>query len=117
MTYSPIMNELNSMVSAIISHGKTGNLRAVIQTLNELEKQTKEYKSNKQAQEIIAEAYRHALEPFAVAKKFKEVETFCTKIDHIFKTDASSEVLQETFSWNYTNCSFRKYYPSDVRFQ
>lgn len=98
MTYSPIMNELNSMVSAIISHGKTGNLRAVIQTLNALEKETKEYKSNKQAQEIVAEAYRHALEPFAVAKKFKEVENFYTKIDHIWRTDSNSESLQETLS-------------------
>ncbi|MHA1185832.1 MAG: hypothetical protein ACTSSK_03015 [Candidatus Heimdallarchaeota archaeon] len=98
MTYSPIMNELNSLVSAIISHGKTGNLRAVIQTLHELEKETKEFKSNKQAQEIVAEAYRHALEPFAVAKKFKEVENFCTKIENIFRSDASSETLQETYS-------------------
>jgi len=97
MTYSPIMNELNSIVSAIISHGKTGNLRAVIQSLNSLEKQTKELKSNKQAQEIVAEAYRHALEPFAVAKKFKEVENFCSKIEHILRIDAGSEILQETY--------------------
>ncbi|MHA1124087.1 MAG: hypothetical protein ACTSO7_00255 [Candidatus Heimdallarchaeota archaeon] len=98
MTYSPIMNELNSLVSAIISHGKTGNLRAVIQTLNELEKETKELKSNSQVQEIIADAYRHALEPFAVAKKFKEVENFCAKIDQILRLDTSNETIQETYS-------------------
>ncbi|MFW9924195.1 MAG: hypothetical protein ACFFDW_13000, partial [Candidatus Thorarchaeota archaeon] len=91
------VTEIKALIGAIISNGKTGNMRAVVQTLAEIEKRIKNLK-NHQSSELLAQAYRHSLEPFGVAKKFKDVETMILKIEQLLKSDANSEDLQETYS-------------------
>ncbi|NHJ04941.1 MAG: hypothetical protein EAX90_08965 [Candidatus Heimdallarchaeota archaeon] len=90
--------QLKAMISAIVAHGKTGNMRAVVQTLNDFEKKTKNIKNYSGLQELQAEAYRHALEPFGVAKKFKEVENMLSRIEHLLRSKANSEDMQEIYS-------------------
>lgn len=90
-------SQVKALIGAIVSHGKTGNIRSVVQTLNEIEKKVKSNKNNQQMLELEAEAYRHALEPFGVAKKFKDVENMLSKIESILRSN-NSETLQEIYS-------------------
>jgi hypothetical protein len=98
MSGKPTIGNLQALVKSIVAHGKTGNVRAVIQTLNEIEKETKHHKTVLEIQIILAEAYRHALEPFGVAKKFKDAEHMVTKVETILKTRLQNEELQEILS-------------------
>lgn len=98
MSANPAIREMKTLISTIVSHGKTGNMRAVVQTLNEVEKRTKNNKNDPQIQELLAQAYRHTLEPFGVAKKFKDVESMLLKIEHLLKVNPTSENMQEYYS-------------------
>ncbi|NHJ47617.1 MAG: hypothetical protein FK733_07505 [Asgard group archaeon] len=98
MSGKPSTANLKALMKAIIAHGKTGNMRAVVQTLNEIEKDTKHHKSDFEIQLILAETYRHALEPFGVAKKYKDSEQMIVKIETILKARSNSEDLQEIYS-------------------
>ncbi len=98
MPTSPVIQELKSIISSIISQGKTGNMRAVVQSLHEFEKRTKHKKNDPAIQVLSAQAYRHSLEPFGVAKKFKDVELMIIKIEHLLKENPTSEDMQEIFS-------------------
>jgi len=98
MSDYPVIQELKSLISTIVSHGKTGNMRAVVQTLHEVEKKTRNKKNDSKIQELLAQAYRHTLEPFGVAKKFKDVEQMLIKIEHLLKANATSEDMQEIYS-------------------
>ena len=90
--------QLKAMISAIVAHGKTGNMRAVVQTLNDFEKRIKGIKNHPRSEELHAEAFRHALEPFGVAKKFKDVENMLSRIESLWKNKPNSEEMQEIFS-------------------
>jgi hypothetical protein len=98
LSANPAIREIKSLISTIVSHGKTGNMRAVVQTLHEVEKRTKSNKNNPQIQELLAQTYRHSLDPFGVAKKFKDVESMLLKIEHILKVNPTSENIQEYYS-------------------
>jgi len=98
MPNKPILANLKAMISTIISHGKTGDLRSVVHVLNDFEKLVKNYRNDSEIQLLSAQAYRHALEPFGVAKKFKDCENMILKIETILKTDSRSEELQEIYS-------------------
>ncbi|RLI70038.1 MAG: hypothetical protein DRP02_09095 [Candidatus Gerdarchaeota archaeon] len=98
MSQRPAIANLKALVSAIIANGKTGNVRAVVQTLDNFEKLTKNYRNDDEIRLLIAKAYRHALDPFGVAKKFKDCENMIEKIEGLLKTNSKSEELQEVFS-------------------
>ncbi|MBD3191337.1 MAG: hypothetical protein GF308_11870 [Candidatus Heimdallarchaeota archaeon] len=102
--YSPA--DIPALISSLIAHGKTGNLRAVVQVLNQIEKLTKQQKNTPGSQKLLAEAYRHALEPFGVAQKFKEVEQFIEKIENFLQNNSNSEALQETLGEAYSAAIF-----------
>jgi hypothetical protein len=93
-----IREEFTALITTLIGHGKTGNLRAVIQTLEKIEKRAKDYKENLQLAVFLAKAYRHALEPLGVAKKYKDVEKMIAKIEEILKLFPENEALQEVLS-------------------
>ncbi len=98
MSADPVIPELKSLLSSIVSHGKTGNVRAVVQSLHEFEKKARNKKNDPTIQELLARAYRHTLEPFGVAKKFKDVEQMLIKIEHLLKANSASEDMQEILS-------------------
>jgi len=98
MPQKPAIGNLRALISAIIANGKTGNVRMVVQTLNEFEKLTKNYRNDPEIRLLISKAYRHALDPFGVAKKFKDCENMIEKIEGVLKSDSKSEDLQEVFS-------------------
>ena len=98
MSDSAEITQLKAMISAIVAHGKTGNMRAVVQTLNDFEKKIKGVKNHPNSEELHAEAFRHALEPFGVAKKFKDVENMLNKIENLWKNKSNSEEMQEIYS-------------------
>lgn len=100
------LEDIPALISSLIAQGKTGNLRAVAQILNQIEKLTKQQKENTKNQILLAEAYRHALEPFGVAKKFKEVEQFISKIEDFLDDNPGSEDLQETLGEAYSAAIF-----------
>jgi len=98
MSPKPSTSNLKALINAIISNGKTGNLRTVVQTLSDFEKEVKHYRGDAEIQLLLAEAYRHALEPFGVAKKFRDCEQMISKIEGILKSQSKSEDLQEFYS-------------------
>lgn len=97
MSPKPSTSNLKALINVIISNGKTGNLRAVVQTLSDFEKEVKHHRGDAEIQFLLAEAYRHALEPFGVAKKFRDCEQMITKIEGILKSQSQSEDLQELY--------------------
>jgi len=98
MPPKPSTSNLKALINVIISNGKTGNLRMVVQTLNDFEKEVKHHRGDYDIQLLLVEAYRHALEPFGVAKKFRDCEQMITKIESILKIQANSEAIQEFYS-------------------
>jgi hypothetical protein len=98
MSDKPVTANLRALVNAIIAHGKTGNVRSVVQTLNEMEREIKHHRNDPNVQILLAEAYRHALEPFGVAKKYKDTENMLDKIETLLRTRPNSENLQEIYS-------------------
>ncbi|HUT79675.1 MAG TPA: hypothetical protein VMZ29_00615 [Candidatus Bathyarchaeia archaeon] len=98
MDSKPAANNLKALISTIIAHGKTGNMRAVVQTLTDFEKLTKQFRNENDIRLYLAQAYRHALEPFGVAKKYKDAEQMIEKIELILRGQSDSEDLQETYS-------------------
>lgn len=98
MSEKPVITNLRALINAIIAHGKTGNVRSVVQTLLEIERDTKHHRNNSNIQKVLAEAYRHALEPFGVAKKYKDTENMIAKIEAILRLRPNDEDLQETYS-------------------
>jgi len=98
MSPKPSTSNLKALINAIISNGKTCNLRTVVQTLSDFEKEVKHYRGDAEIQLLLAEAYRHALEPFGVAKKFRDCEQMISKIEGILKSQSKSEDLQEFYS-------------------
>lgn len=98
MSSNPIISNLKALINILISHGRTGNVRAVVQTLNEFEKEIKQNKNQEEIQVLQAKAYRHALEPFGVAKKFKDCENMISKIESLLKSKPKNEDLQEVYS-------------------
>jgi hypothetical protein len=98
MTPKPSTSNLKALINVIISNGKTGNLRTVVQTLSDFEKEVKNQRGDPEIQLLLAEAYRHALEPFGVAKKFRDAEQMITKIEGCFRSQSQSETMQEIYS-------------------
>jgi hypothetical protein len=98
MADRPSIGELNALISSLIAHGKTGNMRAVVQLLNDIEKKTKGSRDEGEVKLILAKAYRHALDPMGVGKKFRDVENFLDKIESLEKEMPESEEMQEIYS-------------------
>ncbi len=98
MSDKPVTTNLRALINAIIAHGKTGNVRSVVQTLQEIEKETKHHRHDPNIQNLLAEAYRHALDPFGVAKKYKDTENMIVKIESILKLRHYDENIQEIYS-------------------
>ncbi len=98
MPVRPSISNLKAIINAIISHGKTGNMRSVVQTLNDFDKEVKHFRNDPEIQVVMADAYRHALEPFGVAKKFRDSEQMIGKIEGLLRTQGHSEDIQETYS-------------------
>ncbi|NHK29724.1 MAG: hypothetical protein FK730_00130 [Asgard group archaeon] len=98
MSDKPVATNLRALVNAIIAHGKTGNVRSVVQTLNEIERDVKHHRNDPIIQVLLAEAYRHALEPFGVAKKYKDTESMLAKIEALLRLRPNNENLQEIYS-------------------
>ncbi|MHA1212036.1 MAG: hypothetical protein ACTSSH_06210 [Candidatus Heimdallarchaeota archaeon] len=98
MPAKPATHNLKALISSIVAHGKTGNVRAMVQALNEFEKATKHFRADEDIQLLSAQAYRHALEPFGVSKKYKDCEIMINKIEALLKLQPKSEDMQETYS-------------------
>ncbi|NHJ32654.1 MAG: hypothetical protein FK732_07320 [Asgard group archaeon] len=98
MSPRPSTSNLKALINVIISNGKTGNLRSVVQTLSDFEKEVKPHRGDAEIQLLLTEAYRHALEPFGVAKKFRDCEQMVNKIEVILKSQPRSESIQEIYS-------------------
>ncbi|MEA2069969.1 MAG: hypothetical protein U9O98_01615 [Asgard group archaeon] len=98
MASNASIEDLKNIINNIRSHGKTGNLRAVVQDLGQMEKITKNQKSNQEKQKHLAEAYRHAIDPMGVGKKFKEIDQLIIKIHDILQNFSDSEIIQEIYS-------------------
>ncbi|MBN1328100.1 MAG: hypothetical protein JXA54_01390 [Candidatus Heimdallarchaeota archaeon] len=98
MDSKPTSNNLKALISTIIAHGKTGNLRAVVQTISDFERITKQFRNENDIRLFSAQVYRHSLEPFGVAKRYKDAEQMIEKIELILRGQSDSEDLQETYS-------------------